>query len=47
MPGQPDDPSASGQETNLEIVIYGIMTLYQRYPAPPKLATAPAPPKAP
>jgi hypothetical protein len=45
MGGEPDDPSAGGQEANLEVVIYGIMTLYQRYPAAPKLATAPAPPK--
>jgi hypothetical protein len=45
MGGEPADPGAGGQETNLEVVIYGIMTLYQRYPAAPKLAAAPAPPK--
>jgi len=35
--GQPGDPgtAVSEPDTNMELVIYGIMTLYQRYPAAP------------
>jgi hypothetical protein len=44
--GQTEEGESSGQETNLEIVIYGVMTLYQRYPAVPRTAVAPAPPKS-
>ena len=28
--------AASDMETNMEVVIYGFMTLYQRYPPPPQ-----------
>jgi hypothetical protein len=46
QPGAAAGGSAE-METNMEIVIYGIMTLYQRYPARPVVAppagTAPAP----
>jgi hypothetical protein len=40
-PGQPA-AAGGGQdlETNMEIVIYGIMTLYQRYPPPPNMPVA-------
>jgi hypothetical protein len=35
QPGQPNDPNAGGSdelESNFEIVIYGFMTIYERYP---------------
>lgn len=43
--GGPNEPAAGGGgadlETNMEIVIYGFMTIYQRYPPAPKIAGGP------
>lgn len=40
-PKGPNDPAAGGSDldTNMELVIYGIMTLYQRYPPAPRATT--------
>lgn len=53
MPGMPGMPGGFGaslaadeNETNVEIVIYGVITLYQRYPPPPQ-GSEPAAPAAP
>ena len=35
---------AADTETNMELVIYGIMTIYQRYPPAPKNLVAPSVP---
>jgi hypothetical protein len=45
-PGRPaagNQPSGDGQnlETNMELVIYGVMTLYQRYPPRPQAEKTP------
>ena len=48
-PGSPGSPAVDNMEANMELVIYGVVTLYERYPPLPKAgaAASAAPAKAP